>query len=201
MTKPDDIDQPATSSNRRWRFLPIRLPIPFPRRGLFHFAEISPFSKRRWSRLARPASRFPRGERPARISSRQLGQLGEQLAAGYLVSQGYQIVASNFRGPIGRRPDGRAIEGEIDLIAYDLTLSPAVLVFLEVKTRRDDQLARPEAAVDHRKRLRIIRTARLYRRFLSLQNQPYRFDVVSLLLRPNSSPQLTHLKNFFSDYF
>ncbi|MGA1368797.1 MAG: YraN family protein [Blastocatellia bacterium] len=201
MTEPDDIDQTAISSNRWWRFLPTRLAILFLRRGLFHFAEISLFSKRRGSRLPRPASRFPRGPILAQISPRQLGQHGEQLAAGYLVAQGYQIVASNFRGPIGRRPDGRAIEGEIDLIAYDLTLSPAVLVFLEVKTRRDDQLARPEAAVDQRKRLRIIRTARLYRRFLSLRDQPYRFDVVSLLLRPNSAPQLTHLKNFFSDFF
>ncbi|MFZ4628886.1 MAG: YraN family protein [Blastocatellia bacterium] len=197
MIEPDKIKQPATRATRRWRFLLTRLPITFQKRALFHFAEISLFNGRGLAWLTRSASRFPGGSVPAHLSPRQLGQLGEQLAARYLISQGYQIVASNFRGPIGRRPDGRAIEGEIDLIAYDLTLSPAVLVFLEVKTRRDDQLARPEAAVDQRKRLRIIRAARLYRRFLSLRDWPYRFDVVSLLLPPNASPQLSHLKNFF----
>ncbi len=137
---------------------------------------------------------------PARLSPRQLGQLGERLAARYLADQGYQIVVTNFRGPIGRRSDGRSIEGEIDLIAYDQSLTPPVLVFVEVKMRRDEQLARPEAAVDHRKRLRIIRTARLYRRLLSLRRSPFRFDVISILLLRGAAPSLVHLKRFFKDH-
>jgi len=185
------------SANRGWRFLSIHR----FRLGRYHLPKINLFSWRHWARLVRPARESPRSPLPTHHSPRQLGQLGEQIAARYLASQGYQIVASNFRGPIGRRRDGRAIEGEIDLIAYDLTLSPAFLVFLEVKARRDDQLARPEAAVDQRKRLRIIRAARLYRRLLSLRDHSYRFDVVSILLPPNAPPQLTHLKNFFSDNF
>lgn len=58
-------------------------------------------------------------------NSRQgLGRRGEDLAAGYLASQGYQVLERN----------ARTLSGEIDLV----TLHGDTLVLVEVRTRRGD---------------------------------------------------------------
>jgi putative endonuclease len=192
MATTDDADKPVEKMNVSWKG---RLSFKYSPLSLW-----SIFNRRSQHGITTESGGDDSESSPARLSPRQLGQLGERLAARYLADQGYQIVVTNFRGPIGRRSDGRSIEGEIDLIAYDQSLTPPVLVFVEVKMRRDEQLARPEAAVDHRKRLRIIRTARLYRRLLSLRRSPFRFDVISILLLRGAAPRLVHLKSFFQDH-
>ena len=131
------------------------------------------------------------------LTPRQIGQLGEQLAADYLTSAGYQLVALGFQGPIGHQSNGTPIDGEIDLIAYDPATSPPTLVFIEVKTRRSTRIATPEAAVDRRKRARLRRTARLSSRIHHLSSPPVRFDVLTLVLEPNHPARLSHFKDFF----
>src|SRR4051812_11199770 len=91
--------------------------------------------------------------------TRQLGQRGEDIAADYLVKNGYRLVVANFKVPIGRNRNDAQITGEIDLIALD----GEVLCFVEVKTRSSDAFAEPSAAVNLRKQRQIIRTARVYR--------------------------------------
>jgi putative endonuclease len=110
-----------------------------------------------------------------------LGQQGEQLAVEYLKTQGYRIVLTNFTVPIGYSRNGRQITGEIDIVAYDETSIPFTLAFIEVKTRTRADIAAPEAAVDARKQRQIVRAARLYRRLLRLEDEPYRYDVVGIL--------------------
>lgn len=58
------------------------------------------------------------------MNKREIGSGYEEMAAAYLIEQGYKIVARNFSG---RR-------GEIDIIARD----GEYLVFVEVKYRRDE---------------------------------------------------------------
>lgn len=67
----------------------------------------------------------------------QLGKTGEQLASEYLVTQGYIIRDVNWKS-------GRY---ELDIVAY----SGKTLVIVEVKTRRNEDFAYPEEAVDERK--------------------------------------------------
>src|SRR5258706_5005004 len=110
-----------------------------------------------------------------------LGEQGEQLALEYLKTQGYRIVLTNFTVPIGYSSNGRQITGEIDIVAYDETSTPFTLAFIEVKTRTRSDIAAPEAAVDARKQRQIVRAARLYRRLMYLENEPYRYDVVGIL--------------------
>ena len=64
---------------------------------------------------------------------RQIGDKGEELAEKYLKNHGWRIVSRNFsvRG------------GEIDIIGYRF----GVLVYFEVKTRKDDSYGRPSEAV------------------------------------------------------
>ena len=130
-----------------------------------------------------------------------LGRRGEQLAAEHLERLGYALVASNFTLPVGRNLRGALVRAEIDLVAYE----DKTLCFVEVKTRASDWFAAPEANVDLRKQRQIARAARAYRRTFGLVNEPYRYDVVSVVLPPADErgeaarPRLELLCNFWTD--
>lgn len=124
----------------------------------------------------------------------ELGKLGEQYAAAYLEQLGYRFVAANFTLPVGRNLRGAVVNAEIDLIAYDQN----TLCFIEVKTRTSNWFAPPQANVDLRKRRQIARAARAYRQLFDLEDGPYRFDVVTVVLDDCELPQVDLLRNFFS---
>lgn len=129
----------------------------------------------------------------------RLGRRGEELAAAYLDQQGYAIVAANFTLPVGRNLRGVIVNAEIDLVAYDR----ATLCFVEVKARASDWFAPPQANVDRRKQRQITRAARAYRRLFSLEDEPYRFDVVSVVLPAegdnDTQLQVDLLRNFWTE--
>jgi putative endonuclease len=129
------------------------------------------------------------------MTSSSLGALGESYAAAFLEQLGYRLVAANFTIPVGRNRRNAIINTEIDLVAYD----GDTLCFIEVKSRSSDWFAPPQANVDLRKRRQITRAARAYRHMLGLENQPYRYDVVTVILADNSTPQLELLRNFWND--
>lgn len=124
-----------------------------------------------------------------------LGALGESYAAVFLEQLGYRLVTANFTIPVGRNRRGAIINTEIDLVAYD----GDTLCFIEVKSRSSDWFAPPQANVDLRKRRQITRAARAYRQMLGIEDQPYRYDVVTVILTDNSTPQLELLRNFWND--
>jgi putative endonuclease len=123
----------------------------------------------------------------------ELGKLGEAYAAAYLEQRGYRLVAANFTVPVGRNLRGAVVNNEIDLIAYDRE----TLCFVEVKTRSSDWFAPPQVNVDLRKRRQVARAARAYRRLFELENEAYRFDVVTVVLPDDSTPQIELIKNYF----
>ena len=123
----------------------------------------------------------------------ELGKLGEAYAAAYLEQRGYRLVAANFTLPVGRNLRGAVVNNEIDLIAYD----GETLCFVEVKTRASDWFAPPQVNVDLRKRRQVARAARAYRRMFELENETYRFDVVTIVLPDDSTPQIELIKNYF----
>jgi putative endonuclease len=122
----------------------------------------------------------------------ELGKLGEQYAAAYLEQLGYRFVAANFTLPVGRNLRGAVVNAEIDLVAYEHN----TLCFIEVKSRASDWFAPPQASVDLRKRRQIARAARAYRRLFELEDQPYRFDVVTVVL--SDPPEVELLRHYFS---
>jgi putative endonuclease len=124
-----------------------------------------------------------------------LGQLGESYAAAYLDQLGYRLVAANFTLPVGRNRRGAIINAEIDLIAYDND----TLCFIEVKTRSSDWFAPPQVNVDLRKRRQITRAARIYRQMLGIENEAHRYDVVTVIINDDSTPQVELLRNFWTE--
>ena len=123
------------------------------------------------------------------------GALGESYAAAYLEQLGYRLVAANFTLPVGRNRRGAIINAEIDLIAYD----GDTLCFIEVKSRSSEWFAPPQVNVDLRKRRQITRAARVYRQMLGIKDQPYRYDVVTVILVNDSTPQIELLRNYWTD--
>ena len=107
---------------------------------------------------------FPADKKPGHLRT---GLRGEEDAYFHLRKLGYVMVARNYRSPRYR--------GEIDLIGWDQD----VLCFVEVKTRRTQDVKTAEAAVDRHKRREIAQVAREY-----LRRQPpacqWRFDIVSV---------------------
>jgi putative endonuclease len=123
-----------------------------------------------------------------------LGNLGEAYAAAYLEQRGYRLVAANFTLPVGRNLRGAVVNAEIDIVAYE----GETLCFVEVKTRASDSFAPPEVNVDRRKRRQVARAARAYRRMFELDDQPYRYDVVTVVLPPGAMPQINLFRNYWS---
>jgi putative endonuclease len=124
----------------------------------------------------------------------ELGKLGEAYAAAYLEQLGYQLVAANFTLPVGRNLRGAVVNAEIDLVAYEHN----TLCFVEVKTRASDWFAPPQVSIDLRKRRQIARAARAYRQLFELEDQPYRYDVVTVVLSDPEAPQVELLRNYFT---
>src|SRR4030095_6983125 len=123
-----------------------------------------------------------------------LGTLGETYAAAYLDQLGYRLLAANFTLPVGQNLRGAVVKAEIDLVAYD----GDTLCFVEVKTRASDWFAPPQVNVDLRKRRQVARAARAYRRLFEFDDQPYRYDVVTVVLPPKSTPQIELIRNYWT---
>lgn len=110
------------------------------------------------------------------------GKTGEQMAAKYLTDKGYVILEHNYRrGHL-----------EIDLIALD----GDELVIVEVKSRAYDTILHPEEAVDHKKRLNLIRLANEYVKTHG-RKENVRFDIVSIVSNANGT-EIKHLKNAYN---
>jgi len=113
----------------------------------------------------------------------RLGSRGEALAWNFLRKKGYAILEKNYRTRLG----------EMDLIAR----KEGTLIFIEIKTRRDHQFGAPEEAVDWRKRKKLTRVAQAYLQTRGLENQPSRFDVLSIRWDGTGEPDFHLLEDAF----
>ncbi|MDI3327141.1 MAG: YraN family protein [Alicyclobacillaceae bacterium] len=115
-----------------------------------------------------------------------LGQYGEELAAGYLMSLGYEIIVRNWRCSLG----------EIDLVCCDGT----TLVFVEVRTRASTRMGTPEESIDGRKKRKLHHLVQAF--LLSpvrrkLWTHDYRVDVVAVELEADKKTvrRISHIQN------
>jgi len=109
-----------------------------------------------------------------------LGGWGEDAAEKYLKKKGYIIVERNFRCKLG----------EIDIIAMD----GAELVFIEVKTRQNQNYGLPCEAINAAKIRHLKRTAVYYTTVYSDDHQDARLDVIEILTKEGQT-YLHHIEN------
>ena len=112
------------------------------------------------------------------------GAWGENAARLYLERKGYRTRETNFRTRFG----------EIDIIAEH----GEYIVFVEVKTRKNDRFAPARAFVTPAKQQRITATAALWLQQHPTGKQP-RFDVVEVYGEQGAAqaPRICHLENAF----
>ncbi len=137
----------------------------------------------------------PKNPANASAENISLGELGERLAADYLGKNGYRLVVSNFKVPVGRNSKGVQVTGEIDIIALNVD----TLCFIEVKTRRSDEFTPVITNVDARKQRQIIRTAKVYRKIFNIRDIAFRYDVVTVLMPKYAEPTIELSKGFWSE--
>jgi putative endonuclease len=115
------------------------------------------------------------------LTTRDLGDAAEDLAANHLTRLGFRIVARQFR----------VRGGEIDLVARD----GGTLCFVEVRSRKDDGHGAPEETVGAIKQRRVITAARAW---LAKHptDDPCRFDVVAIVDGPGQK-SIKLFKNAF----
>lgn len=120
------------------------------------------------------------------MNTKLIGRWGEAAAADYLKKKGYKLLGLGYRTRMG----------EIDLIAEDR----GTLVFVEVKTRRDDGFAQAREAVTGAKQRRLLAAAELYMAERGT-DRPARFDVIEVYAPEGvetKKPQINHIENAFS---
>src|SRR5882757_4627461 len=102
------------------------------------------------------------------------GRRGEEYAATFLRSQGWQIVEQNFR----------IRGGEIDIIAIetDPHTEEKTLVFVEVKTRSSNDYGSPLEAIGYYKLRALIKATQFYKLKHPKLPDLMRIDAVSVLL-------------------
>ena len=84
--------------------------------------------------------------------------------------------------------------GELDLVMGD---RDGTIVFVEVKTRRDETFMPAVAAVNAKKRRHIIRTAKCFLKQLKITDRPFRFDIVTVILGEKDKPDIQHYPSAF----
>ncbi|MCK9572638.1 MAG: YraN family protein [Candidatus Omnitrophica bacterium] len=110
------------------------------------------------------------------------GKVNEQLAAEFLIKNGYQILRKNFRSK----------KGEIDIIAKD----QGTICFVEVKARKSADFGLPEEAVGLVKQKKISLAALYFLSSQGLLEKNARFDVISILWQ-DDQPKFTLFKDAF----
>jgi putative endonuclease len=115
----------------------------------------------------------------------QTGRWGERQALRFLRKLHYRVRGQRVR--VGRHD-------ELDIVAEHR----GTLVFVEVKTRRDEKRGRPFAAVNTAKRKHLSRAAVTYLKTNKLRPDHIRFDVVEVIGEPGGRPpEIRHIENAF----
>ena len=105
--------------------------------------------------------------------------MGEEIATNFLKQNGYKILARNYRSN----------RCEIDIIAED----KSTIIFIEVKTRKNNKFSYPQEAVDSFKQQHIKKTALDYLVRNKLTDNPCRFDVIAI----SEENKIEFIKNAF----
>lgn len=113
------------------------------------------------------------------MNHRETGSEKERLACRYLMQNGYEIAATNYR----------CRYAEIDIVARDA----GQLVFVEVKYRRNKEYGGSLYAISPKKIRNISLCARyyIYKERIS-PDMPVRFDVIAM-----DGDEIMHVKNAF----
>jgi len=114
---------------------------------------------------------------------RELGSAGEEAALAAYRARGFELVARNWRCPLG----------EIDLVLR----REGLVVVCEVKTRRGVDLGGPFEAVDARKQRKLRLLAQAFLASVTDEHDAVRFDVASVRMDASGRPAVELFEEAF----
>ena len=109
------------------------------------------------------------------------GKMGEELAVKFLEAKGYTIFDRNY--VYGK--------GEIDIVAF----IPDILHFVEVKTRKNSDLNRPDLVLKSTKLKPMAKAGSFYIWERKLNKMPAVFDLLCIGLDDPENPVFRHFEN------
>ena len=109
------------------------------------------------------------------------GRQGEQLAVNHLQAEGYEIVTTNWRCPLG----------EIDIIAK----KENILVFVEVRSRHAENTEASFESVNTRKQTKLAALANDYIDTYKLDDVMWRIDVIGVALPRTGKAIIEHVED------
>lgn len=115
------------------------------------------------------------------MNKKRFGTIGEKIAQNYLKNNGYEIIELNYYTK----------KGEIDIIAKNKDC----IIFVEVKTRKNNNFGTPAMAVNYTKKKHIKSVAKI---FLYKKNEfanlEIRFDVIEVYINKGKC-KINHIKS------
>ena len=120
------------------------------------------------------------------MNAETFGKWGEMKAAEFLQRKGYRSLARHYR----------VRTGELDLVAENEDF----LVFVEVKSRKNDRFSAARESVTRSKQQKLISAAEAWLLEFPTERQP-RFDVIEIYASHGAasvSIQINHIENVFA---
>ena len=111
------------------------------------------------------------------------GNKGEDIAVDFLLNNKFDVIERNYRYG----------HGEIDIICK----KNDILIFVEVKTRKNLEFGPPEYAITKTKQKQIRLIAQAYLAEKELTDIDCRIDVIAILIKRNLPPEINHIENAF----
>lgn len=116
-----------------------------------------------------------------KTKQQKVGKIGEDLAVKFLKKRHYKILERNFRADKF---------GEIDIIAKD----KGELVFVEVKTKTDEQFGSPEQEFTYQKKKKMRRAIQNYLFKKYFIDKDWRTDLIAIEIL-NKKTDIRHYEN------
>ena len=119
--------------------------------------------------------------------NKDIGSYTENIAATYLLSNGYSILDRNYRNKFG----------EVDIICQKDNL----IIFVEIKSRYTNSFGSPLESVSCHKQKKIILLSKFYILYKKLSDFNIRYDVIEIYLNHlNNTYEVNHLEDAFRCY-
>ncbi len=114
------------------------------------------------------------------MNKKTIGDKGENIAENYLKKKGYKIIERNFKT--------RSLE--IDII----TEKENFLVFVEVRSKLNNNFGAPEETINFKKSRKLKNNAKKYVNYKKYDGL-YRIDVICIIFENENKIKLNHYKN------
>ncbi len=119
--------------------------------------------------------------------AQELGRLAEDIAAEYVLSLGWQVLARNVKNQ----------HGELDIIAADLISKPQELVIIEVRCRTIGKIQSPFDSIGPKKLNSLVKSSREFIDKIEWKNF-WRIDIIGIIMKDKENKndwELEHIRD------